>query len=163
MQHNAPPILHALETSGFAASIREAVWIYPIANVLHVVGVIAFFAAVAFMDVRLMGAFAQTPAASVVKLARRFAVPIFALVVASGFVLFAAEASHVGLNWMFQLKLAAIALGLANVLAFELVFGRRLAELPPLAPLPAAVRVSAFLSLAVWLTVAALGRGIAYV
>jgi len=163
MQHAAPAILHAIEASGFASAIREGVWIYPIANVLHVVAVIAFFAAVAFMDVRLVGAFKQTSAYAVVRTARWFAVPTFAIAAATGFILFAAEASHVGMNWVFQFKMALLALGLLNVLAFELIFGRRLAEIPPDAPLPGFIRLSASFSLLVWLLVAAFGRSIAYV
>ena len=81
---------------------------------------------------------------------------------ASGFLLFAAEASHVALNPVFQLKVAFIAAGLLNAGIFKLTAKRVLQTLPVGAPMPARVRLVGFLSLAVWISVAALGRTIAY-
>ena len=162
MEHAALAVFQALEASGFGAAIRQATWVYPTANVGHVVAVIVFAGAVAIMDVRLLGAFADTPAGDVLRSARRFAVGAFLAIVATGFILFTAEASHLALNAVFQTKMILIALALTNVLAFELIFGRRLAIIPPRMPLPTAARVSAFLSLAIWIAVATAGRSIAY-
>lgn len=162
MEHSAPQILQWLEASDFAAAVRQAVWIYPIANVAHVLAVMTFFATVAAMDVRLLGAFPQVPAGAVVRTARWLAAIAFAVVAISGFVLFAAEATHVALNWVFQAKMALVVLGLCNVLAFEILFGRQLRKLPAKEPLPIVVRLSAVLSLAIWFAVAACGRSIAY-
>jgi hypothetical protein len=162
MDHTAPAVFQALEASGFGAAIRQSVWLYPLANVGHVVAVVAFFAAVAAMDVRLLGGFAATAPGAVVRHARRAAVTAFALVATTGAMLFTAEASHLALNPVFRAKAVLVALGLANVLAFELAFGRRLAGLLPGAPLPAPARASAAASLALWLAVVACGRSIAY-
>jgi hypothetical protein len=163
MDASAPAFLQQLEASGLGAAIREATWVYPAANVLHVLSVVVFAGAVAVMDARLLGAFAQAPPADVLRGARRFAVGAFMAIALTGFVLFTAEASHVALNPVFQTKLLLIALALVNVIVFELIFRRRLAQFPPHMPLPAAARISAFLSLATWLAVVACGRSIAYV
>ena len=42
MEHDAPAIFVALEQSGFAAAIRQSVWIYPLANVGHIISLVAF-------------------------------------------------------------------------------------------------------------------------
>ena len=58
----------------------------------------------------------------------------------TGAVLFTAEASHVIMNRVFQVKLALIALGLVNVALFEVFTAPKVRDLPPLAPLPAAAK-----------------------
>ena len=45
-----------LQESGYGGFIRNSVFFYPAANVLHVLGVISFFGLVATMDLALLGA-----------------------------------------------------------------------------------------------------------
>ena len=37
MEHEGPALFVALEQSGFAAAIRQSIWIYPFANIGHIV------------------------------------------------------------------------------------------------------------------------------
>jgi hypothetical protein len=162
MLHEAPQFLVALEQSGLGAAIRQSTWAYPAANVGHILALTVFAGGVLAMDLRLMGAFAAAPPASVVRPARRLAIAGLLLMLLTGSALFTAEASHVATNRVFQIKAALIGLGIANAL----LIGRRLDALlvgaPPFEPLPAVVRLSAALSLAIWVSVAACGRLIAY-
>ena len=162
MDHAAPAVFQALEASGFGAFIRQSIWVYPIANVAHVLSVLVFGGAVAIMDVRLMGGFSGAAPGDVLRGARRAALGAFAAIALTGSMLFTAEASHLALNPVFQTKVLLIGLGLLNVLIFELAFGRTVAHFPPRMPLPSAIRASAFVSLATWIAVAACGRSIAY-
>jgi hypothetical protein len=162
MDHSAPAIFVALEQSGFAAAIRQARWLYPVANVGHILSLIAFASAVAVMDLRLLGAFAATAPGRVLARARIAAIAAFCGLAATGFMLFSAEASHLVLNPVLRLKFLLVAAGLVNVLIYEIDARRAVAALPPGAPLPRAARTSAALSLFIWIAVAACGRSIAY-
>ncbi|HYS47657.1 MAG TPA: DUF6644 family protein [Xanthobacteraceae bacterium] len=162
MEHDAPAIFAALEHSAFAAAIRQSSWLYPLANVGHILALVAFASAVAVMDLRILGAFAGTVPAHVLRQARRAAILAFCGLAATGFMLFSAEASHIVVNPVFRLKAALVAAGLLNALAFEVVVRRAVAPLPAGAPMPRAARMSAALSLAIWIAVAACGRSIAY-
>jgi hypothetical protein len=162
MLHEAPQVLIALEQSGLAAAIRQSVWAYPAANVGHIVALTLFAGSVAIMDVRLLGAFAAAPPADVVRPARRAAMLGLLLMAVTGSVLFTAEASHVGLNPVFQIKAALIALGLLNAIFAGRALNAALADTPAHVPLPTRVRLAALLSLAIWISVAACGRLIAY-
>jgi hypothetical protein len=162
MLHDAPQFLQALEQSGIAAAIRQSTWTYATANVGHILALTLFAAAVAIMDLRLLGAFAASPPAAVVRPARRMAIVGLLLMAATGFLLFAAEATHVASNPVFQIKAALIGLGIVNALLVARVLAPALDETPALTPLPARVRLAAGLSLAIWLSVAACGRLIAY-
>jgi hypothetical protein len=58
MEHAAPAIFVALEQSGLASGIRQSLWLYPAANVGHIVFLFCFAGAIAVMDLRMVGAFA---------------------------------------------------------------------------------------------------------
>lgn len=162
MEHQAPAIFIALEESGFAAAIRQSLWIYPAANVGHIVALVCFAGAVTVMDVRLLGGFAATAPGRLLARARVFAIAALVGMAATGFMLFSAEASHVALNPVFQLKFALIGAGIANVALYEFLAKREVYKLPPGAAMPARARIAGLLSLAIWVAVAACGRSIAY-
>jgi hypothetical protein len=145
----------ALQESGFGSFVRNSVFFYPAANVLHVLSVISFFGLVATMDLALLGA-GQTPAKQVIERLRPFAMVLLLVIAATGSVLFVAEAVAIAANPVFQLKVILILLALANVVGNELVLRSR-GDGSSLA------RFTAGVSLLAWLSIAALGRLIAYV
>ena len=162
MLDSAPGVFVALEGSGIGQAIRQSPWIYMAANVGHIVSLMVFAGAVAVLDLRMAGAFAATSPGRVLGGARRVAILAFLGLVLTGAVLFTAEASHVIMNGVFQLKLALIALGLLNITLFEFFVARQVKNLPPLAPLPPAARRAGIISIGVWIAVAICGRSIAY-
>jgi hypothetical protein len=82
--------------------------------------------------------------------------------VLSGFILFSAEAGHLALNPVFQLKLALIGAGVVNIVLYELMAKREIQGLAAGAAMPARARIAGLLSLMIWVSVAACGRSIAY-
>jgi hypothetical protein len=162
MLHEAPAFLVALEQSALGAAIRQSVWAYPAANVGHILALTLFAGSVAMMDARLLGAFAAAPPATIVRPARRMAMVALALMAATGAALFTAEASHVAMNRVFQIKAILISLGVINAVLVARVLDKALEETPAFAPLPARVRLAGLISLAIWISVAACGRLIAY-
>jgi len=162
MEAEAPAIFHAIEHSGLGALIRQSVWIYPAANVTHILGLVFFAAAVAIMDLRLLGAFSATPVAEIVFPARRAAILAFLVQATSGIVLFIAEASHIAVNPVFQVKALLIVLALANALVLGRLSRDAIGTGPSQTQVPARLRTAAMLSLGLWLSVAIAGRLIAY-
>jgi hypothetical protein len=162
MTDAAPAIFVALEGSALGAAIRQSTWAYMTANVGHILSLMAFAGAIAVMDLRMMGVFAATSPGYILRMARWAAAAAFTCLVLTGLMLFIAEASHVVLNRIFQVKLGLIALGLANIVAFEVWVTPKVQNLPPHAPLPQEARPLAIASLAIWFCVAACGRLIAY-
>lgn len=154
-------LLLALEHSGLGEAMRGSSFLYPLANVLHILGLACFAGAIAIVDARLLGAFAQLPLRAFVGRWRRVAMAAFAVQVGSGFLLLAAEASAIAENPVFRLKMLLIVIGLVNVAAFDLVTKPGLAGGEGGRP-PTATRVSGAVSLLVWISVAAAGRLIAY-
>ena len=162
MTDAAPAIFVAIEGSAFAAMIRQSPFAYMTANVAHILSLMIFFGAVAVLDLRLAGLFAATSPAAILRGARIVAIIGFLGLIASGAMMFAAEASHIILNPMFQIKLLLVLLGLINIVVFEFVIAPKVSAVQPLSLLPSAARFVGIASIAIWLAVAACGRLIAY-
>jgi hypothetical protein len=122
--------------------------------VVHVLGLGLLLGPVLLMDLKLLGAFPALPTAPFVHAVRPFAVAGLVLLLLSGPVLFAADAVALAGLGTFRLKLALVALGLANALAFARVDAGR-----PLRPVARAMAVA---SLVLWTGAAIAGRWIAY-
>lgn len=147
----------SLERSGFGQAARSTVWLYPLANLVHVLGAALLLGSIATFDIAVLR---RMPAAAVLG---RVAIPIAAfgllLQLLSGSVLLAAEASALVRNPAFQLKMAMLLLGLANIALFHVLFGSGLDRGGGVDR----ARPFAALSLAVWVVVLLAGRAIAYI
>lgn len=146
----------ALEQSSLGAAARGSGWLYPLANLSHVLGAALLVGAIATFDIQVLR---QAKNAGVIA---RAVTPVAAfglvLQVASGVVLLAADAMPVVVNPAFQFKMAMFALGLINITVFRWRFGGGFkAE----GPLDGAAWLAA-VSLACWLLVLLAGRFIAY-
>jgi len=162
MEHaaDAPGWAIALEASVFAQAIRDSLWIYPLANVLHVVAIAMLLGAIAVFDLRLLGWARAIPAAALATLAPRLARIGVAVALPTGFILFAAEAPAYLRNPVFLLKLAAIAAALINLTLFHAGSFRRIADWG--GEIPTSARVAAAVSFGAWTAAVILGRFLAY-
>jgi uncharacterized membrane protein len=148
----------ALEASAFAATMRSSLFLYPLANVVHILAALAFFAAVAAMDVKLLLAASFGGARAFIARVRPLASIALLVQAGSGFLLFAPEATHIWHNPVFRVKLVLVAVALANVLLLEALVRHRGDETARMG----SARGSAAASLGLWLAIAAAGRLIAY-
>lgn len=151
----------SIEQSAIGVAMRSSPFLYPAANVAHILGLMLFFSAVAVMDAKVLGVFPHVPAGCVLRTGRPLAVGGLLVQATSGSLLFAADAIAIAGNPAFRLKMLLVLLGLANVAVLECVYGRRLRAAVPMTP-PLGARVCAGLSLASWAATATLGRLIAY-
>ena len=123
-------------------AIRQSGWLYPLANVGHIVALVVFAGAVTVMDVRLLGGLAATEPGRLIGQARWVAILAFAVMVVTGAMLFAAEASHLVVNPMLQLKAVLLVAGLVNIAMFELWGKQAVVGLAPAAPTPKRAKVA---------------------
>jgi hypothetical protein len=147
----------ALEQSGLGAAARGSAWLYPLANLAHVLGAALLVGAIATFDLQLLrgGPHLRTT--------YRAAMPIAAvglvLQIVSGVVLLSADATAVARTGAFQFKMAMFALGLVNVAVFYWRYG---GALKAGAPLDRGAGFAA-VSLASWVLVLLAGRATAYI
>lgn len=150
----------ALQASPLGVWARGSNLAYPIANLVHLLGLVMLIGGIGVLDLRLAGALRRLPVETLWRYLVPLAVLGLVLLVPAGFVMFAADAASLAVSTVFRWKLALIALALANALAYRLLWRRRLARWDVDPPLGG--RLMAIGSLALWLTVAGLGRWIAY-
>ena len=146
----------AVEASQLGGFARGSSWAYPVANLIHLLGLVLLIGGIGVADLRLIGLFPSLPRAALLRALTPLAVVGLVLMALSGPILFAADATTLARSTIFGWKLALIGVALLNVAAFHaLKLGKDDA--------PAAIaRALAALSLMLWLTIAALGRLIAY-
>jgi hypothetical protein len=145
-----------LEMLGLAPWVRSAPWAYPLANTLHLLGLVMLVGGIGLVDLRVIGLWRGLPLAALSAALTPVAIVGLALQAASGLVLFAADGKALSGSPVFHIKLVLIALALTNALVFRL----RWRALP--SELSAAARLSAAASLLLWLSVGTAGRLIAY-
>lgn len=148
-----------LDAAGVSHWARSDSWAYPVANTLHLLGLVMLVGGIGVVDLRLAGLWRTIPAAPLSRALTPVALAGLAILAASGTVLFAADGTALARSATFHRKLVLIGLALANALLFRLAWQRRVeagGTVPPLA------RTLAAASLLLWLSVGTLGRWIAY-
>lgn len=153
MEAAALDLAREVATTGLARWASGAA--YPWINVAHVIGLVMLLGSIAIVDLRVAGAWPALPASELARALTPLAVIGFVIMLASGVMLFAADAPATIASTAFRWKLAAIGLALLNAAAFRSWFAE--------GAHPRIAGVMAIVSLGLWLTVATLGRMIAYV
>ncbi|SRR5690606_1671313 len=147
-------LLAAIEASAPVAALKSSFYVYPLVNAAHIAAVGAVVACAILMDLRLLGAFTMVEGLPFIRLMRRVAVACFCVAALTGVTLFSVRASEYVFNPAFLAKLSLIGLAGLNLLVFRLAGG---------SDTPAGVaRISAVLSMAIWLGALTAGRFIGF-
>ena len=158
--------LGALEASGLGQAMRQWLWLYPSVETVHLVGIGLLFGSIAVLDLRLLGFSRHLSVRTLAKHVLPWTAASFLLIIPSGLLMFTAHATEFIQSEVFVLKMLLImAAGLNAALFHTLVYPSvdvwDADEMRGLAPPPSA-RLSAGVSLLVWISVIACGRLLAY-
>jgi hypothetical protein len=140
--------------------MRDGAWLYPVVEIVHIVGFTVLVGAVAMFDLRLLGFGRALPVQALARHLLPWSWAALLLIVPSGLLMFSTQPELLD-NQVFLLKLALIGAAGGNALAFHAGPWRTVAHWPAL--LPARARWHAALSLLLWIAVIACGRLLAYV
>lgn len=161
MHHPVGPAwAEAIEDSALGELMRESLLAYPAANLLHILGLALLVGPIVALDLRLLGLARMLPLPAASRLLTPIAIAGLLLLIASGPPLFAADAGPLATHPLMQVKIALVAVAVANALLFRALWQRRLVHWD--ASPPAFGRAQAAASILLWLAVAACGRLIAY-
>jgi hypothetical protein len=145
------------------ASWPGALWLqrsgtaYLFVNAAHILGIGVLLGAILPLDLRLLGLFRRVPVEVIAAFLVRVAATGLGLAAVTGLWLFSVKPAEYVENTAFRWKLLLLVVALVNV-AFQHYVARPLALSPG-----AATRVSAALSLTLWLAVLVAGRWIGFV
>ena len=158
-----PEFLAWLEATSSAASIRESLYLFPLIESAHVIGLTMVFGTIAIVDLRLLGvASTRRPFSLLASDLLRWTWAAFALTVATGLLMFITNAGVYYHNVYFRSKMVLLACAGINVAIFERTALRSVHrwDRDPAAPL--AVRTLAAVSLVIWIGIIFLGRWIGF-
>ena len=155
--------LTAIQNLPFATALRSGRWSYAAVNGGHIVGIALLFGAIVPLDLRLMGFWRSTPIRVLARILVPVAVTGLVMAVAAGLLLFSVRAVQYAATAVFQVKLALILCAVSNAVllrrAVEWEASRDAAGAAP----PARLRLAGGVSIALWLSVIACGRMVAFV
>ena len=159
---SGPAWLVWLETSGVAVAMRQWQWLYPIVEIIHIVGFVVLVGAAFMFDARLLGRSRAVPVSALERHLLPWARFSLLLVVPTGAMMFTAHATEMAENPAFRLKLILVAAAFLNAAAFHRWPFRTVRAWDPVGAGPGAARGAGMVSLALWTSVIACGRLIAY-
>jgi hypothetical protein len=139
-----------LEHSRWATAISESAWIYPAAEVGHFFGLFLLVGTIAVIDLRLLGLAGRRQ--SVSELAQNLFPWMwagFGIAVVSGFVMFATGATGFVANTQFRIKMLVTLLAVT----FGAIVQRKTAQWDQPSGIPGVGKLTALISLALWIGV----------
>jgi hypothetical protein len=151
-----------LETTGVAVAMRQWLWLYPIVEIVHILGFVVLVGAAFMFDLRLLGLSRSLAASALATHLLPWARWALVLVVPSGVLMFMAHATEMLVNPAFQLKLVLIGAAFLNAGVFHRWPFRAVGDWDTELAAPPAARVAGVLSLLLWSGVIACGRLLAY-
>jgi hypothetical protein len=156
----APALFLALQESALGHLMRSSPFLYPAAEILHILGFVVLVGSIVALDLRLLGlgrTIAIQPLAQLLLPLSRVG---FVVAVSMGFLLFSADAAHVVRNPAFLAKLLVIAAALINIAIAHLGPWRRALQWHRDAS--AGAKLTGLASLVLWVSAICAGRLIAY-
>jgi hypothetical protein len=144
------------ESSGIA-SLMHLHWSWPIAEMLHFTGICLLFGSVGLFDLRMIGLVGGISLGALRRLIP-FGVAGFALCAVTGFAFVVTAPDQYFYNPAWQTKMGLLLAAGLNMALFYLTAARRAHAQAADATPPAAARIFAMVSLALWLGVVTCGR-----
>jgi len=151
----------ALQETGLSQALRASLWLYPLVNTAHLLGIAMLFGAIAPLDLRLMGLWKRVPLEPLARILLPMAVGGLTLAVATGALLFVTRPRDYVVEPLFAIKLALILAAVVNALRLRSSAAWRRLRMDG-GETSRACRIAAIVSLLAWLGVITVGRLIGY-
>jgi len=158
-----PAWLKSLEETGLASGIRDSLYVFPILESIHVMALSVVFGTITVVDLRLLGfASSGRPFARMSSELLRITWGAFAVAALTGTLMFMTNARVYYNNTPFRVKMVLLALAGLNMALFHLTAGRSIARWEKAPAAPGIGRLTASLSLALWIAIVFAGRVIGF-
>jgi cytochrome c556 len=155
--------LEGLENTGLASGIRDSLYIFPFLESIHVMALSVVFGTITIVDLRLLGfASTQRPFGRMSKELLRITWCAFAVAALTGALMFITNARVYASNTPFLIKMGLLALAGINMAVFHLTAGKSVSRWEKTPAAPGIGRVTATLSLSLWIAIVFAGRVIGF-
>ena len=152
-----------LQATPVAKAISENEILFPWIEFVHVLAIVLVVGTISIVDLRLLGVASLDRAVSrLMRDVLPYTWGAFVIAAVTGFLMFSSDAVHYAHNFFFRGKLVLLALAGLNMAIFHLVGIGDVARWGKTQQTPLAAKAAAAVSLLVWVTVVAFGRGIGF-
>jgi len=149
--------------SNIGTGIRESIWVFPIVEGTHLLGIALSVGMLCWFDLRLLGlVLPDQPVSKVWRQVMPAALIGFVLMFITGGLLFWAEAARAYASVHFWIKIALLVGAGVNALIFETTAHRNMAEWDKAPVPPFRARMTGAVSLILWTAIIITGRTMAY-
>lgn len=156
-------IWESIEYSPMGISIAESLWAFPMVETVHVMALVTVLGTLLVMDLRMLGwASTAVPIRKVSEDTLKWTWMAFVLAAITGTILWVSKAHSYMINPYFLTKMGLMAVAGLNMLFFHFVTYKTVDQWDTLASPPAAVKLSAALSLVLWIVIVFCGRAIGF-
>ena len=150
-------VLHWIKELPLGAAVRESRWLFAMGETFHFIGLCILVGALLIVDLRLLGFIRRVPMRAALAFLP-FAIAGFLINLATGIEFFITDPFMYWPNPAFKLKMSLILLAGLNALVFTVMDYRGVLNLADDKHTGGYVKVTAGLSLGLWLSVLLLGR-----
>lgn len=152
-----------IESSAVGTFVRESLFWLPVINAVHIVAVVLVFGTIFVVDLRLIGIQSMSrPFTRVAGDLLKFTWLGFAVALTTGLLMATANATTFYVNTQFQIKMVLLLLAGLNMMVFEFVTVRKVAQWDTASMTPLSAKIAGILSIGLWSAVIVFGRWIGY-
>lgn len=151
-----------LQATTLSRAIVSATWLWPVAEILHFVGLALVLGLAGFFDARLMGWFRHVPVGAAHAL-MPYAVGGFLLNLVTGSLFFVGHPEQYVHNRAWWFKVGCLAVAGLNALVFERIVSDRALQLGPGEDTPPVAKAIGAISIVAWLGVLYWGRMLPFI
>jgi hypothetical protein len=152
-----------LENTKWAMGVHQSLWLFPMIETAHLFGIVLLVGATSALDLRLLGlTMKEEPVSRMAGRLLPWAWAGLTIQVATGFSLFASEATRCWENKAFRIKMVMLVLAGLNALIFHQTAYRRVASWDEARVTPAGAKFAGCCSILLWFGIVAAGRWIAF-
>lgn len=154
--------LQWVEDTQLAVTIRQSMWLYPSIETIHIIGIVLLVGPAFMFDLRLLGFSKQLSVRGLAHHLLPWSRAGLSLVVPSGALLFITNASVLGVDFTFWLKMLLLGVAGINVVIFHTITFPSVADWNYQTNVPVSARIVAVCSIIVWIAIITCGRWLAY-
>lgn len=160
--HAVDAMAASIRHSGIGAPMTDSLWLWPLCETLHFIGLALVIGIVGFFDLRLIGFFRQIPVSAAREL-MPFALFGFGLNLVTGVLFFVGHPEQYVHDMAWWLKVGSLALAGLNAAVFEAAVGARTVTVGAGEETPAAAKAIGVVSIVAWFGVLFWGRMLPFI
>jgi hypothetical protein len=152
-----------IDGTAFSTAIRESIWVFPIIETVHLLGIAVSAGTILFVDLRLLRiGMKRERLSDVLDQLQPWTLSAFLVMSVTGALLFISESVKCYHSVFFQIKVGMLALAALNAALFHWKVYPGVEVWDNLPAAPGRARFAGGLSIALWIGIIAMGRAIAY-